>query len=897
MRKFFKYTIIFLVLIIIILLVIPAFISLNSYKELAVSKVREMTGRELKINGDISLSMLPTPTVKIKDAQLSSIPKAKYEYLAKAKEVAASVSILSLLKGNINISSIIIEDPIVNLERLSNGQASWQFDKAQAANASNNAVGAQPNDSKPFNLSIDLIKIANAQVNYLDASAKNNNPATVNIDNLVIKDLCAPNNVSGKIYSSGKNYDLEGNIQEKQGIIAVNLNLELFKEKFTVLGDFARDNLTFIGKLNLHGNSKSLQNLFPDIKILNNEDHTISCNINGSKKLLSISDINLTLGKIVGSGNASLSLEDSKIDAHIILNPGKIDLTINPISNSNNKISITTTGLKPLLDELKIDTKDISASLLNEAFALSTFLVYSDQNLSFSNIDLKIDKASLKGDLGIKDWHKNILANYTLQVDNPQTFASLFSVNLPVNLNNISIKGQASKEKEVIKTATNLIFAGTTINLQGSVALGKSVKPNLTIDGTGNSLGAVIGQLTKSPVNNTLGHYSLLTKVEGDSVGEIKINIAKFDCALGKSSTNLTGFVNVNLSAAKPKILSDLKISPINLNNLSNSGSSDISSTNHGQAIAGSSRPSPWSEDKIDLSFLKRFDGDFSLSIGQIIKGDIILDTARSNISLLNEVLDIKSFTGKIYGGALEASGQISSDGSIALKTNLQGAGLKNIIKQSGKIKIASGLVNFIADVKTNGQSQMQYVRNLHGNTNLTASAGSVSGFDLQKISSLIKNIRNPAEIISSFEEGFSGGETKFENLIISTEIQNGIANITRGKLEAGQLGITASGSINLPNYSCDVNSIIILDSNKSYPPFTVRFYGSLNNVQHKIELKDLQQYLINNVIGGLIEGAKPKDILNNIIKGNKNPRSGEEEKGNNPVNDLIGKGLKGLLK
>ncbi|XVN43205.1 MAG: AsmA family protein [Candidatus Rickettsia vulgarisii] len=906
MGKFLKYTAIFFAIIIAILLVVPPFISLDSYKGLAISKVKEMTGRDLKINGGISLSVLPNIAVKAKDVELSSVAGARYDSLLKAEEIVTAVSIWSLLKGNMDIAAIIVIDPVVNLERLSNGSTSWQFaqDKAQASN-DNTAVQAS-NDNTPFKLSIDLIKIINGKINYLDATNKNNNPLTVNIDNLEIKDLHGPNNLSGKIYSSGKNYDLDGNIQEKQGIAAVNLNLELFKEKITVSGDLSCDNMTFIGQMNLQGNSKNLQSMFPNIKILNNADHTVSCNINGSKKLLAISDINLTSGKIVGNGNASLSPEEGKIDAKIKLNPGNVDFTISPVGNSSNKISLMTTSIKPLLDELAIDVKDIPVSILNQAFTLSTFLGYSDQNLSLNNIDLKIDKANLKGDLAVKDWNENLLADYNLQVDDPQTFASLFAVNLPVNLNNVSIKGQATKEKEVIKTTSSVVFAGATTNIKGSIALGKSIKPDLAIESTGSSLGTMIRQLTKSPANNALGNYSLLTKVEGDTVGEVKININKLDLSLGKNPMNLTGVVNVNLAAAKAKILSDLKITSINLNNISNSTSSSTPVGNSSQVATSSTTSSPWSKDKIDLSFLKKFDGDFNLNIGQVIQGDIVLDTIHSTIALLNGILDIKSFNGKIYGGDLDASGQISADGPISLKANLHGANLKNIIKQAGKIKIGSGVVNFVADVKTNGQSQMQYISNLSGNTNLTVSTGSISGFNLQKISDLLKNIRNPVEILQSFEEGFSGGETQFENLIISTEIENGVANITRGKLEAGKIGLTASGSVNLPSYSCDVNSIIILDSNKSYPPFTVRFYGSLNNIQRKIKLKDLQQYLINNVFKGLIEGGKPKDILNNIIKGNnKNSESnkesgeelGEEEKSDNQINDLIGKGLKRLLK
>lgn len=97
MQKFLKYSVALLILIIAILLITPLFISLESYKRLASDKVKETTGRELQINGDITISLLPTPTITIKDVTLTSLPNAHYPSLLEVKEVSASLSILSLL--------------------------------------------------------------------------------------------------------------------------------------------------------------------------------------------------------------------------------------------------------------------------------------------------------------------------------------------------------------------------------------------------------------------------------------------------------------------------------------------------------------------------------------------------------------------------------------------------------------------------------------------------------------------------------------------------------------------------------------------------------------------------------------------------------------------------------
>ncbi len=52
-------------LVVVALVAAPLFIDVNSYKPMIVSEVKAMTGRDLVIDGPISLSILPTPTVSV----------------------------------------------------------------------------------------------------------------------------------------------------------------------------------------------------------------------------------------------------------------------------------------------------------------------------------------------------------------------------------------------------------------------------------------------------------------------------------------------------------------------------------------------------------------------------------------------------------------------------------------------------------------------------------------------------------------------------------------------------------------------------------------------------------------------------------------------------------------
>jgi len=53
---------------------VPFFIDLNDYKAEIAAKAKEATGRDLAIDGNISLSILPTPTVTVAGLRFGNAP-------------------------------------------------------------------------------------------------------------------------------------------------------------------------------------------------------------------------------------------------------------------------------------------------------------------------------------------------------------------------------------------------------------------------------------------------------------------------------------------------------------------------------------------------------------------------------------------------------------------------------------------------------------------------------------------------------------------------------------------------------------------------------------------------------------------------------------------------------
>lgn len=600
---------------------------------MANEKVKEAIGRQLEINGSMILSLLPSPEIKIQDIKLSSIPGAHFPSLLEAKELKVSLSIFSLLTGNIVISGIQINEPVINLERMANDSASWEFSKnTPSIKESSTEESSEKKKEDSLSLYINSFKILGAKINYIETNKTGSftsNTSNITIDKLEIINFHGPDNLACEFYSTGKGYNIKGNVKEDKDVIVLNTNMDFSKEKINLSGNYDRNNISFIGKLRLEGDAEIFREIIQDDE---NLSHKLTFDISADKKLVKITDIDINFGKLSAKGSSNYDIVQNKADLTLKLNPGNIDIIITPSTLSekglNEKISIKAASLEPIITALKIE-KLLPAGILNKAFSFGASLSYLDQNLFLNDIVLNIDKANLNGNFGIKNWDKDLSVSYDLKTNSLLAFASLLGLDLPVNIDDLQIKGETIKAKDLIKTDSIIMVAKTTNIIKGNVILGHTIKPSLTLVSSGTNLGQSLGILLKSTPNTLLGNYSLSTKIDGDSKNIIEIHIDKSSFALKNTPLNITGLLSLNLTNIKPKISANLTIPSLNIGD----NPSNDSSTSNLKNGAKAGNPSPthhWSNDKMDLSFLNTADADITITIQNIIKGDLVFDNIKT---------------------------------------------------------------------------------------------------------------------------------------------------------------------------------------------------------------------------------------------------------------------------
>ena len=173
MRKILCAFLALVAVVIVGLLVGPSFFDWNNYKPQIASAVKEALGRELRIVGDIQISILPSPALSVKRVSLENVSGADNREMVAFEEVEVNVDVGSLLQGKIAVKSLRLVRPIISLEVTKDGRANWDIklpgdDKAAPATTPSTA-SARSSGGLGVNVSLESLKIEEATISYVDA--------------------------------------------------------------------------------------------------------------------------------------------------------------------------------------------------------------------------------------------------------------------------------------------------------------------------------------------------------------------------------------------------------------------------------------------------------------------------------------------------------------------------------------------------------------------------------------------------------------------------------------------------------------------------------------------------------------------------------------------------------
>ncbi len=229
MKKLLIGLIALVVIIVAALFVVPPMIPAEFYKDQIATRVRDATGRELAIKGDMSFTLLPNVAIEAGDVTFANAKGASTPNMAALKRLVLKLKVFPLISGQIEVDSFVLVDPVINLEVDKRGTPNWLFAPAKAAGKPAAAKPADKPAAAPADggsgiavtdIRLDDVRISNGTITYADArSGQKETISKVNLT-VTLESFSSPFDARGALDWNGKTLKLSAHASSPADLLA-----------------------------------------------------------------------------------------------------------------------------------------------------------------------------------------------------------------------------------------------------------------------------------------------------------------------------------------------------------------------------------------------------------------------------------------------------------------------------------------------------------------------------------------------------------------------------------------------------------------------------------------------------------------------------------------------------
>lgn len=312
----------------------PRLIDWNAYKGQISAQVEAATGRRLAIDGELKLEILPTPSLAAGGVRLSNVDGAASEDMVRLKAALIQVALGPLFRGRIEVDTVVLVEPRIELEKLSDGRTNWTLQPNGAVAAPATAPGEEGVAGLRLPpIRFDDIRVRDGTIIFRDAATG----SVERIENinatLAAGSLEGPFRAEGNLEARGIELEFEaaiGQLAEDRAIpVSFSLSAGGGEAAFSgVLSGFPTE-----PRVNgrLSGSAPDPRAVLAAVAggttlpAFGRVATALDGNVVATRESISINDLSIRLGEGNATGAVSIALGEVP-EANIVLNVGQIDL-------------------------------------------------------------------------------------------------------------------------------------------------------------------------------------------------------------------------------------------------------------------------------------------------------------------------------------------------------------------------------------------------------------------------------------------------------------------------------------------------------------------------------------------------------------------------------------------
>ncbi len=614
MNKLVAGIVVLLVLLVGGLFAAPMFVDFNEYKDDIAGRVKQATGRDFRIAGDIDLKLLPFPALSVNELTLGNVEGASVPEMARLKSLEVEVALLPLIGGDIQVEKIRFIEPDIVLEILPDGRQNWLFAVGEPVSKSEMDGGDGRGAAGPFNIRIDHVAVVDGRFSFVRDGVTATRVEEFDGE-ISAGSLNGPFRLAGtgKVGGLAVEFDAGvGELQDETPVpITANVKLAQGESRIQFNGSASEPtaNAQLRGSLKAEGKSfgqaisgamhmAGAPAVLPDLL---NQPFSTRFVVQMSAHDASFNDITLKIGETLATGAVSTAFADSiTIDAALKVNRIDLDGWLATARESSEEMAQrgpADTSANPDTGALRITSPD--------------------------GLD-----GSLALEVGAVSWRDNVVRQLQLEIE-------------------------AGGGVLTVKRLSALAPGGSDLSISGAVSNDETGQAAFDgrVEASSDNLRAVLqwlGQDVGAIPADRIRKLQLMATVRATPA-----LIQVFGLDLRLDSSRIRGGLAYALRA-RPSFGIDFKIDRINLD--AYLGHAAMS---HGDAAKDGGKQADSNEagDLGNLAFLDDFDANIKVSAGALTYRSVPAQNAELDASLIGGVLTVRNLTlGEVAGVSVGAT-------------------------------------------------------------------------------------------------------------------------------------------------------------------------------------------------------------------------------------------------
>ena len=117
---------VFIITVVGALFAVPHFIDWNSYRSIFEEEAKNVVGREVQVDGDVKLYLLPTPYFRLEKVRIADTSTTLTEPFFKAESLTIKLAIAPIFRGDGRSHDIEFQRPVLHLALDAKDGWNWQ---------------------------------------------------------------------------------------------------------------------------------------------------------------------------------------------------------------------------------------------------------------------------------------------------------------------------------------------------------------------------------------------------------------------------------------------------------------------------------------------------------------------------------------------------------------------------------------------------------------------------------------------------------------------------------------------------------------------------------------------------------------------------------------------------